>query len=140
MIFRELPIRAGGSGGGSATPKNLTIENAGKAPGSETYRIRVYWGTINNIQADQFSAGDRIPLLLDVAGGSGIVYAEQTANLSTRQWVSVSIKISSNLAIPNNTKNTIYTLLGTYTIQNKTLFVVSWGGGDIYHSFCELSV
>lgn len=135
MKFRQLPIRSGGGGGSTTLPGNLTLEDGGELNGQK--RVRVRWGVINNIQSDQFTAGDRLPLYFNVSG-EGLIYAVQTANLRTRRWTKAEIKQGTQ--VPDNTNTQIFTLIGTYTIVNNVLYVISREGGDIEHSFCELSV
>ena len=60
MKFRQLPIRSGGGASTATTPGNLTLEDGCDLNGQK--RVRVRWGVINNIQSDQFTAGDRMPL------------------------------------------------------------------------------
>lgn len=137
MNFRELPVRSGSGSESSTKPKNLTIEDGGELDG--TKRVRVIWGLMNNIQSDQFTAGDRVPLYFNV-GGEGTIYAVQTVNLKTRQWTKAEVKMSTSLDVPSDTKSTKITTLGTFSVVNNVLYVVSREGGDIESSFCELSV
>jgi hypothetical protein len=74
--------------------------------------IGVTWGRICNLQPDGFSAGGFPVYKIGFVGTDGFIYAVAVANLTTLQWSSARIVVSTT-ALSNTTSVAVF-LIGSY--------------------------